>query len=146
LKNFIEKLLSLLSVWKRTENDSARFDFVKTRKGILKELVISKQSKNIIGVCADVLGEGLFLTTVADIVHTPHGREILFDKYQVIGRPLPITRVQLDEIIMVCAFSAIYKKPLSTEMQSQDFSREYNGALTSLEYQHANNRIISTTR
>jgi hypothetical protein len=126
LKNLAEKLLSLLSVWKKTENDAPRFDFVKTRKGILKELVISKQSKNIIGVCSDVLGEGLFLTTVADIVRTPQGEVIVFNQHQVIGRPLSTTRIQLDEIIMVCAFSATYKKQLSTELHSQSLSSERN--------------------
>jgi hypothetical protein len=131
LKNLTERLLSLLSVWKKTENDAPRFNFIRTRKGILRELIISKHSNTIIGVCSDVLGEGLFLTTVADIIRTPHGRDIVFNQYQVIGRPLPSTRVQLDEIIMVCAFSAQYKKSLSTENQSQEFNREHNGPLTS---------------
>jgi hypothetical protein len=131
LKNLTERLLSLLPVWKRTENDAPRFNFIKTRKGILRELIISKHSETIIGVCSDVLGEGLFLTTVADIVHTPHGHTIVFNQHQVIGRPLPSTRVQLDEIIMVCAFNTQYKKSLSKENPSQEFNKEHNGVITS---------------
>jgi hypothetical protein len=116
MKNFAEKIRLFL----KPKNDSSfgpgpgtgSFDFVKTRKGILKELVISKQSKNIVGVYCKVFGEGMFLTAVEGIEPTSKAEIIVFHQYDMTGNILPRTRIELDEIQMVCPFDKIYQNPL----------------------------------
>lgn len=113
--NFAEKVKLLVSR-KLTENsvslDYIPIDFVKTKKGILKELVLSKQSGKLVGVYSRALGEGMFLTAVEAI--ESHGKEalIVFCRYDMSGHMLARTRVSLDEIHMVCPFNKVFKNPM----------------------------------
>jgi hypothetical protein len=119
---------------KEAEKDPTPFEFVRSRKAILKELVISKKIKNVVGVYSDVLGEGMFLTAVQDIERTQKNAEIIvFYQYDVTGRLLIRTRVELDEIQLVCPFNKTYENPLfvarTTEITS---TKELKTAASSL--------------
>lgn len=112
--NFAEKIKAFVSR-QTTETvpsfDYTPLDFVKTRKGILKELVLSKQSGKLIGVYSRVLGEGMFLTRVEAI--QPHGKDeqIVFHRYDMSGQMLARTRISVDEIHMVCPFNKMFRSP-----------------------------------
>lgn len=86
------------------------FDFVRTRKYILRELASSKEASTIIGVYSKSFGDGMFLMVVEDIA--PSGREtiITFHPFDMSGKTLKNTRVALDEIEMVFPFNKV-KKP-----------------------------------
>lgn len=90
------------------------FDFVRTKKGILKELVISSMSGNVVGIYSRALGEGMFLAAVEKIESTAKDEIIVFNRYDMSGHMLARTRVAIDEIHMVCPFSRAYTNPVLT--------------------------------
>jgi hypothetical protein len=113
MKNFAEKIRSLLFNSRTSvQPDNTPFDFIKTRKGILKELYVSKQSRNLVGVYSPALGEGMFLVAVEDV--EAHNKEeiIVFQRYDMSGHILTRTHVSIDEIDMVCPFDKKYNHPL----------------------------------
>ena len=79
-------------------------DFIRSKKGILRELNMSMQSGNFVGVYSESLGQGMFLARVESI--EPGHREecIRFHQYDISGQKLPKARVSLEEISMVCPF------------------------------------------
>lgn len=85
------------------------FDFVKSRKGILKELTFSKQSGNLIGVYSTALGTGMFLTVVEDIARAGKDEVIVFHRYDMSGQRLSRGKVSIDEIQMVLPFNKLYR-------------------------------------
>ena len=87
------------------------FDFVRTRKGILKELVISSMSGNVVGIYSRALGEGMFLAAVEKIESTAKDEVIILNRYDMSGHMLARTRVAIDEIHMVCPFNRVYTNP-----------------------------------
>src|SRR5688500_19202003 len=107
MKNFAQKIRSLISPKDESIDQIpyTPYDFVKTKKNILKELIISRQSGKLLGVYSRALGEGMFLTGVEDI--EKHGKDevIVFNRYDMSGYILSRTRVSLEEIHMVCPFS-----------------------------------------
>ena len=112
--NFAEKIRSLVSR-KASEpvapSDFTPLDFVKNRKAILKELVLSKQSGKLIGVYSRALGEGMFLTCVEAIISHGKDESIVFNRYDMSGHLLARTRIPLDEIHMVCPFNKTFQNP-----------------------------------
>jgi hypothetical protein len=116
--NFAEKIRSFIKSIKKTgysSPDIIPFDFVKTKKGMFRELMISKQANNIIGVFCKAFGEGMFLTAVEDLEEDMNSKVIVFHPYDITGRLLRRTRIDLREIEMVCPFNKTYKNPLSSE-------------------------------
>jgi hypothetical protein len=105
VKKLAEKIKSFITSDAATVNQkSSSFDFIKSKKGIFKELVISKESNNILGVYCNALGEGMFLTAVEDIENDI----VVFHPYDISGRLLSRSRVALTEIQMVCPFNKTY--------------------------------------
>lgn len=89
--------------------DLKLLDFVKSRQGILKELMVSKESGYLIGVYCKLFGEGMFLTAVENISTTKGVEIIEFTPYDLGGEMLPATRIELNDIKMVCPFNKPYK-------------------------------------
>lgn len=112
--NFAEKIKFLVGR-KASEPpaslDYTPLDFVKSRKAILKELVLSKQAGKLIGVYSRALGEGMFLTGVEAILSHGNDELIVFNRYDMSGHLLARTRVPLDEIHMVCPFNKTFQTP-----------------------------------
>jgi hypothetical protein len=117
VKNILESLRSLVSPKDATNSmiDSQTFAFVRTRKAILRELVASWKSRNIVGVYCGAFGEGMFLVAVEDIEPTDKSEVIAFHQYDISGKILNRTRVELDEIQMLCPFNEVYQNPLFKE-------------------------------
>jgi hypothetical protein len=88
------------------------FTFIQEKEAILKELLSSLQRGTVIGVYSRALGEGLFLTGVDDIEQDGTRQMIVFETYDISGKPLPKTRISSDEIKMVCPFQIEYINPL----------------------------------
>lgn len=81
------------------------FDCVKTGKGILRELMISKESGNLIGLLSPALGEGMFLILVLSIEPENSEGVIAFQRYDTKdSRILPAAKLRINEIKGVCPF------------------------------------------
>jgi hypothetical protein len=130
LKNFAEKIRSLISPRKGIEPDATPFEFIKSKKAMLKELAISKELKNIVGVYSDVLGEGMFLTAVDDIERHNGEEIIVFYQYDVTGKLLIRTSIELSEIQMVCPFNKTYKNPVLFDQRIGTITRNEYKSVT----------------
>ncbi len=87
------------------QRKSHRVDFVKTRKGILRELLISQESGNLIGLISPALGEGMFFVLVLNIGREKSEEVITFQTYNVSdGRVLLTKKLAMSEIASVCTF------------------------------------------
>ena len=77
-----EKILRIISRGPRGsyDNPAPPFDYVESRKGILRELMIGRESGKLIGLISPVLGDGLFLASVTSI--ESHG-VFVFRKYDI---------------------------------------------------------------
>ena len=126
MKNFAEKIKALVSPKSASAAiiSNTPFDFVKSRKGILKELVISKKSGNLLGVYSKVFGEGMFLTEVQQIEQTGKEEVVTFNRFDMSGCILSRTRVTIDEIQMVCPFNKSYRAPVSAGKDFDKFNNE----------------------
>jgi hypothetical protein len=86
--------------------------FIKTQKQILHHIRLCKKSGGLIGVYSDVLGRGMFLTTVEDIEEDELGGTVIFFKpYDMSGRILQRSTVSLKEISALCPFNQMYVEP-----------------------------------
>lgn len=127
--NFAEKIKFL--VGRKASEPAAPSDFtplafVKNRKAIFKELVLSKQSGKLIGVYSCALGEGMFLTCVEAIISHGKDESIVFNRYDMSGHLLAQTRIPLDEIHMV-APSIKHFKPQLTPLSAGDGAKRSPG-------------------
>jgi hypothetical protein len=115
MKNFAEKIKSLISGKHEPPplpHKLTPFDFVKSKKAILKEIIISKESGNLLGVYCRAFGEGMFLTGVEDIENDEREAIIVFNRYDMSGHILSRTRISIGEIQMVCPFNRTFVNPV----------------------------------
>lgn len=101
----IRKIIFLNDNNKASHTKSYPFDFVQTRKGMLRELMISKEARNLIGLLSPALGEGLFFVWVTNIDYQSTEEVISFQKYNLgDGRASPTAKLSLRDITGVCPF------------------------------------------
>lgn len=87
------------------QRKSPRFDFAKTRRGILRELLISQESGTLIGLISTSLGEGMFFVLILDIEREKSEELITFQTYSISeGRMLSTRKLRVSEIAGVCTF------------------------------------------
>jgi hypothetical protein len=120
MKKFAEKIKSLIQFKKKTDKELINLDFVKTRKGIWKELNLSKDSGSLLGVYSPALGEGMFLTKVDDIDSNEVNEIVVFSQYDMSGRILLRNTISLDEIQMVCPFNKTYRNPILSDKKTSN--------------------------
>ena len=104
MKKVTEVLLKMISRDSRAlaGKKGNPFDYVESRKGILRELMISRESGNLIGLFSPILGEGMFLISVSSI---ESDNSIVFRKYDIRdGRLLSAGTLCLSDIRGVCPF------------------------------------------
>ena len=89
------------------------FDCIRTRKDITRELMISKESKSLLGLISPSLGEGMFIVLV-ESVESNHSEQIVsFRRYEITERHFKETeRLTVNEIKGVCPFVHNYQVPL----------------------------------
>jgi hypothetical protein len=109
MKNFGEKIKAIVFSSSVPLMASAPIDFFKTRKGMQKELVTSKESGNAVGIYSKALGDGMFLTVVE---HIHSDGVITFSRYDMSGSILSRHELTLHEIQMVCPINQRYRYPL----------------------------------
>lgn len=120
MKNFAEKIKSLVSGKNEAQpsHNLVPFDFIKSKKAILKQVIISKESGNLLGVYCRAFGEGMFLTGVEDIEDYEKEAIIVFNRYDMSGHILSRTRISIEEIQMVCPFSRSFVNPFLAKVNA----------------------------
>ncbi|HEY0744778.1 MAG TPA: hypothetical protein VGD40_25100 [Chryseosolibacter sp.] len=109
MKNLASKIRALVSTSSSPIAACMPLDFIKNKKNILKELVLSKESGNAIGVYSKAMGDGMFLTVVEQI---EANGVIIFNRYDMSGAILNRYELTIDEIQMVCPVNQRYRHPL----------------------------------
>jgi hypothetical protein len=119
--NIVEKLkVFFLSPLEIEEVVSTpHLQLIKSKKGILRELLFSKQNGSVIGVYSSDLGEGMFLTTVDDIFRVENDEIIVFRAIDIHGSRLHRTHFSLNEIDTVCPFNAKYADPITCHVEQE---------------------------
>ena len=90
------------------------FDFIREPKDIFKALLDSKDRGNAIGIKSDVLGKGMFVTGVDDIL-IGDGYEnttVILTGYDFTGHVLETNRIRLTDIRGVCTFPSKFGNPV----------------------------------
>ncbi len=93
---------------------NAPFDFIKEPKEILKALLESKENGTAIGIKAQVLGNGMFVIGVEDILigdGSEHTR-IILKGYDFTGHVLETNVIWLTDIEGVCSFASKFGNPI----------------------------------
>lgn len=104
MKKMTERILQIIFKSPRivTSKKSHPFDYVGSKKGIMRELMISRESGSLIGLIAPVLGQGMFLVSVSSIESTG---SIVFRKYDFRDRRLlSAGSLSIDDVEAVCPF------------------------------------------
>jgi hypothetical protein len=106
MKIFTERLRTIISGnAKHIRKKNHPFDCVKTRKGIVRELLISKESRNLVGLISPSLGEGMFLVSVLSLESENAEEMVAFQRYEITdGRFQVTTTLSVKEIKGVCPF------------------------------------------
>lgn len=90
------------------------FDFVKEPAEIFKALLESKEQATAIGIKSEMLGKGMFVTGVKDIL-IGDGHEntlVILKGYDFTGHILSTSNLRLTEIEGVCQFSSKFGNPI----------------------------------
>lgn len=90
------------------------FDFIREPTEVLKALLDSKERGTAVGIKADILGKGMFVTGVDDIL-LGDGNEnttIILKGYDFTGHILETNYVRLTDINGVCKFASKFGNPI----------------------------------
>lgn len=90
------------------------FEFIKTPKDILKALLNSKDCGTTIGIKAEIMGKGMFVTAVEDILigDGHENTQIIFKGYDFTGHILEVNVIRLTDIEGVCTFDSKFGNPI----------------------------------
>lgn len=86
-------------------------EFITSSDTILQELVHSKINGNMIGISSPVLGAGMFITAIEDILLEGKRSIIVLKRYDITGHFLATNKVLLDKITAVCPFKSKFENP-----------------------------------
>ena len=90
------------------------FDFIQDPKEVFRALLDSKERGTAIGIKSELLGRGMFVTGVEDIL-IGDGREntrVILKGYDFTGHVLPTNIVSLTEIEGICKFKSKFGNPI----------------------------------
>jgi hypothetical protein len=89
------------------------FDFIKDPKDIFKALLESKERGTAIGIKAEVLGKGMFVTGVEDLLigDGHENTQVILKGYDFTGHVLETNTIRLTDIEGVCEFASKFGNP-----------------------------------
>ncbi len=105
-------LRSFFRTLRPVSSDNAPIQFITGRKAILDVLRKAKNMDGLVGIYSKVLGEGMFLVGVEEIVKGEAGLFAVFTPYDQCGRLLIRNSIDLAEIEMVCHLERPYVNPV----------------------------------
>ena len=86
-------------------------EFITSSDTILQELLHSKLNGNMIGISSPVLGTGMFITAIEDILLEGKRSIIILKRYDITGHFLATNKVLLNKITAVCPFQSKFENP-----------------------------------
>src|SRR5688572_26910832 len=95
-------------------------DIITKREDIYKALVDSEENQSIIGIASENLGQGMFMTSVKEIIG--EGQEILIvlNSYDTSGCFLEKNKVHLSKITGVIPFKAVFTNPFLKALEAEE--------------------------
>lgn len=93
-------------------------EFITTSDVILLELINSKLHGNVIGISSPLLGAGMFMTAVEDILLEGKRSIIVLKRYDVNGHFLSTNKLSLEKITAVCPFKSKFENPFLPKIAS----------------------------
>lgn len=90
------------------------FDFIRDTNEIFKALLESKERGTAIGIKASVLGKGMFVTAVEDILigDGHENTKVILKGYDFTGHVLEANTIPLTDIDGVCMFASKFGNPI----------------------------------
>lgn len=94
-----------------------KFNFLSERElithpdDITGEILKSKQEGNIVGIISPVLGSGMYLTAIDDLILTEGSSRVVLKRFDISGYLFPIHEIPLNSIKAVCPFTSKFKNP-----------------------------------
>ncbi|HYC83803.1 MAG TPA: hypothetical protein VEB86_01220 [Chryseosolibacter sp.] len=95
--------------------------FLSESPDMLAALRKSKEHGTVVGISAPILGNGLFLTSVLDIVPAGDDHLITLTGYDVTGYILERNKLRLSEIRGICPFMSAFTNPYLKELTGERF-------------------------
>lgn len=90
--------------------------FISEPDDMLTHLRESARHGTVVGISAPVLGNGVFLTAVDEILKTDNDHLILLKGYDITGYILERNRIRLSDVRAICPFSSKFKNPYLREL------------------------------
>jgi hypothetical protein len=94
-------------------------EFITTPDALFLELVESKLQGNVIGISSPLLGAGMFVTAVEDILLEGKKSIIILKSYDINGHFLSTNKLPLEKIIAVCPFKSKFLNPFLTRIAGE---------------------------
>jgi hypothetical protein len=102
---FVQKLRNLMSGSSAGPLQHHQpFDIVKAKKGIIRELQLSMESRSLIGLFSPVLSDGMLLVTVLRMESRDAQQMAILAKYDIAGTRLSTSTLAINEITGICPF------------------------------------------
>lgn len=86
-------------------------ELITHRDEITDEILKSKQEGNIVGIISPVLGSGMFLTGVDDLILAEGSSLVILKRFDVNGYLFPTHEIPLNSIKAVCPFTSKFRNP-----------------------------------
>jgi hypothetical protein len=93
--------------------------FISDQEEILKVLYESKNQGSVVGISAAILGSGVFLTAVDNIMEANGNYLIVLKGYDVTGYILERNKIRLTDIRSVCPFKSKFTNPYLKEFTDE---------------------------
>lgn len=95
-------------------------EFIYEQNDILRMLEDSRMNGTVVGISAAILGSGVFLTAVDNIVKSDSDYLVVLKGYDVTGYILERNKIYLSDIRAVCPFFSKFKNPYLREFADRE--------------------------
>jgi hypothetical protein len=95
-------------------------EFLTSKDEIFRELLHSKIHGNVVGICSDRLGNGMYLTAVEELLQDDGDLIAIIKPYDCTGHFFPVNRLHIGEITSVFPFKSKFENPFATKLTSSN--------------------------
>lgn len=106
-------------------------EFITSSDTILQELLHSKLNGNMIGISSPVLGAGMFITAIEDILLEGKLSVIVLKRYDITGHFLTTNKLLLNKITAVCPFTSKFENPFLAKVAGDRSTSTDEASMTS---------------
>ena len=95
--------------------------FISEQDQIIEILHQSKDQGTVVGLSAPILGNGVFLTGIENVIKNENDYLIVLKGYDVTGYILERNKIKLSDIRCVCPFKSPFNNPYLKELTGDRF-------------------------